>query len=173
MEEGILLIGKIIGFHGLKGEMKVKVLTDFPERFAVNAHLKVGWPDSSRKPEEVVLETVRQHKDNLLVKFKGLDSRTAAAPYGGALFQIDEKSAKPLPEGRYYEFQIIGLKACYLDGAPVGVVKKILSMRHHDVYVIEGEEDVLVPALKKVIKRVDLDQGTLWIDREMMTYLED
>jgi 16S rRNA processing protein RimM len=173
MDGNTILIGKIIGLHGVKGELKVKILTDFPERFASNKQFEVAWPGSPPRHESVVLESVRPHKDNLLVKFKGIMSRTDAAVYVGAVFQIDEKDVKPLPEGSFYEFQIMGLKAYYLDGAYLGVVKKILSMPHHDIYVIEGNEEVLVPALKKVIKKVDLDEGALWVDREMMTYLED
>jgi len=173
MDGSKILVGKIIGLHGVKGEVKVKILTDFPERFTLKEKMEVGWPEPLKKTEMVMLESIRPHKDNLLVKFNGVDSRNDAAAYVGASFQIDEKDAKPLPEDSFYEFQIVGLRAYYLDGDYIGMVKRIIPMRHHDIYVVEGEEEVLLPALRKVIRKVDLDEGALWVDREMMTYLED
>jgi 16S rRNA processing protein RimM len=166
-------IGEIIGHHGIKGELKLKLLTDFPERFRPDSEFELAWKDGERETRSVVIESVRPHKSHLLLKLRNVNTREEAAPFVGALFQVDENEVFPLPPGSYYQFQIIGLEVFSLEGESLGRLKEILTMPMHDIYVVKGEKEYLVPALKRVVKKVDVDAGKIWIDMETLEYCED
>lgn len=172
-EEDKILVGKVIGLHGLLGELKVKVLTDFPERFSKGNKIEVAWKEEVKESQLVSVEHVRANKQHLLIRIKGVENRNDASYYQGAFFMIDKKDVMPLPEDTHYIFQIIGLDAYYLDGEYIGKVSDVINTPMHDVYLITGEKEHLIPALKKVVKKIDMDSASMWIDREMMVYLED
>ncbi|MDQ7825013.1 MAG: ribosome maturation factor RimM [Candidatus Eremiobacteraeota bacterium] len=168
-----ILVGQVTGVHGKEGELKVKVLTDFPERFSVHSKMELGWKDDEKKDRLVLIESSRPHKGHLLVKVKGIETREDAKELMGAFFQINKEEVRPLPNDSFYHFQIVGLKVYYLEGGFIGTVSQILHTPNHDVYVVQGEKEILIPALKKVIKKVDLEARRMWIDREMITGFED
>jgi 16S rRNA processing protein RimM len=166
-------IGEIVGLHGIRGELKIRLLTDFPERFSHDKEFELAWKDGEKKNKRVVIESTRFHKNHLLIKIRNVANREEAAPFVGALFQIDEKDLMELPPDSYYQFHIIGLEVFSLEGKSLGRLTKILAMPMHDIYVVEGEREHLVPALKRVVKKVDIDAGKIWIDLETLEYSED
>lgn len=173
MSHGKVTVGAVVGLHGIAGEIKVKPLTDFPERFSKGRTLELFKENVDEPFQSVSIESVRSHKNNLLIKLENISSRETAGKFIGMVFKIDEKEVMPLPDGTYYHFQIMGLRVCGLDDEYIGIISDILPTPGHDVYVVAGEEEILVPALKKVVKKVDLNAGRMWIDREMISYFED
>ncbi len=167
-----ICIGVVTGLHGVRGECRVKVLTDFPERFAPEEKLRMAMKESDRV-EIVTLLSVRTHKKNLLIRLKGVETREQASRYVGGLFQIDESELMPLPEHSFYLHEIVGMEARYMDGELLGKVEQILETPQHDIYVVKGTQEHLIPALKTIIKKVERGTKTLWIDREMSQYYED
>lgn len=171
MERRKIHIGQVVGLHGRFGELKVRPLTDFPDRFSEGRSLEIVWSDEHA--QIVSIDGVRPHKNNLLVKLKGVVTRTEAQQFVDAIFRIDEEELMPLPEHSYYRFQIVGMEVLCLDNSCIGIVSEILETPAHDVYVVKGDREHLVPALKKIVRRVDVEQKKMWIDREMIQYFED
>lgn len=151
MNDTLISIGKIVAPHGVRGDVRVIPLTDFPERFK---QLKSVLIDS--RPFDI--QGVKYHKQFVLLKFHGLDSMNDVENLRGKYLKIDRKDAAPLPEGYYYQFDIIGLAVYDEQGECLGKVTEILETGSNDVYVVENEvkKQLLVPALKEVVKKIDL-----------------
>ena len=153
----LLTIAVVTGSWGLRGEVRVRLETDFPERFA---RLKSVYLGPKRQPFE--FEGFRQHGDRGLLKLKGCDNPEAAKLLSGLEVQIPVAEAMPLPPGRYYEFQLKGLNVYTEDGESLGVLEEVLFTGSNAVYVVCGPRgEVLLPVLKDVVLQVDLEAGRM------------
>ncbi|WP_436412092.1 ribosome maturation factor RimM [Petrimonas sp.] len=158
MPEDLVAIGKIVAPHGVRGDVRIIPLTDFPERFQ---QLKTAYFDDGTR---LSVESARQHKQFILLKFKGLQDRNAVENLRGKLVKVPRKDLVPLPEGHYYIFEIIGLKVYDIDGAYLGKVTDVMQTGSNDVYVVEDcDRPLLIPAIKEVVKEIDLAQGRMVI----------
>lgn len=154
-----ILIGTVGSAFGIGGEVKVLVQTDFPERFDPGARLAIRRADG--KTLETRVERCRQGKGCLIVKLVGTDTRTDAEQLAGAEITISESEVHALDEGRFYVFDIIGLKVRTDDGRELGEVTEVLQGGANDVYVTSA--GVCIPALKDVVSRVDVSGGEIVI----------
>lgn len=160
MDDNRISIGRVTGVFGIKGWVKVFPLTDFPERFKV---LKEVYCNVSGVVQRFVVESSRPHKAGYLLKFRGIENPDQAKELRQALVQIDEDDIYPLPEGFYYHFQLRGLQIYDHELGFLGVLSEILETGANDVYIVESPRfgEVLIPALKKVILKVDLGLGRM------------
>jgi 16S rRNA processing protein RimM len=149
-----LAIGQITGAHGIRGEVKVLVMTDFPERYRPGAKVYLGTL-ADCVPTEI--ETVRPHKGAMLVKLFNVPDRNVAETLQGRYLMIPDEQAMPLGEHENYAHDLIGLAVETKDGKLLGILVEILFTRANDVYVVAGSTgEILLPALREVILRVDL-----------------
>ncbi len=150
-------IGKILEPWGDKGEVKVEILTDFPERFVSLERVYIG---QIARPLKVT--KARLFKDHAILKLEGCESRAAASALRGQLLHIPIEELMPLGEGEYYEFEILGLEVWTEDGLNLGRVKEVIYTGANDVYVVEGSKgEILIPALDDVVLNVDLEAGKM------------
>lgn len=153
-------IGKIAGTHGWKGYVKIIPLTDFPERFTENLTVFL-----SRKHDiqERTIDSVIFNNKQILLKFKGIDTKEEAQLYNHALIQVEEKDLFPLPEGFYYHFQLIGLEVHDEEKAYLGKMEDIIETGANDVYVVNSSEygEILIPAIPDVILDIDLNEKVI------------
>ena len=149
-----IIIGKFGATHGVRGDIKVYPLTDFPERFA---DIKSGYVDD--KPIEIL--HTRYQKNFVVMKIKGVDSREDAMRFTNKLLKIDRADVAPLGEGEYYSFDIIGLRVINQDGAELGEITDILKTGSNDVYITKAADgrQILIPALKKVVTEINIEDG--------------
>jgi 16S rRNA processing protein RimM len=165
-EPRFLAVGQVVGIHGLHGELKVKLLTDDPHRFALLERVYVG-PDGA-EPLPRVLAGYRPHKGNVLLKLEGCNDRYTANTLRGHLIQIPPEEAVPLEEDQYYEHQILGLQVRTISGESLGEIVEIIYTGANEVYVIEGPDpgqpQILIPAIKDVVLEVDLESGHLLVE---------
>lgn len=153
-----LIVGHIIAPWGIRGEVKVEVITDFPERFTPG---RCVYLDGS----PIQIENCRPHKQHLLVKLATIDSVEAAEKLRGRDLTIPRSELRPLPEGLYYAFQIIGLKVVTTEGETLGRVTDIMTTASNDVYIVEGRRgEILIPAIEDVVKSIDLRRGKIVIE---------
>ncbi|WP_429970939.1 ribosome maturation factor RimM [Fructilactobacillus sp. Tb1] len=160
-------IGKIVNTQGLKGEVRVQPITDFPdERFKkgekVTAFLANG------KTVNLEIDGKRKHKNFILLHFKGLDSINDVEYLKPSILRIDteqQESLKLAPDTYFYH-QIIGLDVFKEDGEKVGTIKDIMDLGPNDVWVVErdNDNDLLLPKIDDVIKEVDLDNHKVIVD---------
>jgi len=166
--DGYMAVGCIVGMHGLRGEIKVELYTDFPERFAAGVTVLVGGDLT-----EVELVAVRPHKNQLLMQLAGVADRTAAERLRGLWLFVPEDDAAELEEGVYWIHDIIGLQVLQEDGRHLGDVVDVFATGANDVYVVRPAEaqnrgqDILLPAIPEVVLTVDLAQ------RKMTVHLPD
>ncbi len=158
----LIKIGKITGTHGYKGTVKVELLTDFPQRFKNMQKVKISQRNTV---SELTIEACNSHHGKLLIKFKGIDTIEEAVKYRNAFLNVSADEIYPLPEGSYYHFQLIGMKVYDLEIGYLGQLIDILETGANDVYVIKSEvyEEILIPAIKEVIREVDLSSLSMQV----------
>ncbi len=166
LEPRYLVVGQVIGAHGLRGELKVRLLTDDPHRFAQLKRVFVGLEDED--PVAWILQSYRIHKNYALLQLEGCDDRTTVQTLTGLLIQVPREEAIPLEEDEYFEHQILGLSVWTVDGSHLGTVDEIIYTGAHEVYVIQdsgaAQREILIPAIRDVVLEVDLDAGRLIVE---------
>lgn len=152
MTEDMIVIGKIIAPQGVRGEVRVMPLTDFPERFR---KMKIVQLDDGTS---LPIESVRYHQQFVLLKFQGLDSRNDIEYLRGKLIKIEHKDLVSLPNGHYYIFDIIGLAVYNEQEEYLGKVTDVLETGSNDVYIVEDKDKqpLLIPGLKTVVLEIDI-----------------
>lgn len=151
-------VGRILGPHALRGLLRVLPLTDVPDRHQTLKRVLVRTA-LGEKTFDITSVTVAQ-RGLWLVRLEGIEDRTAAEGLKGAGMFIREKELPPLPEGRYYVHQIVGLRVVTVDGRELGPVTEVLPTGANDVYVTAAG---LLPATDEIIKQVDLQAGTMLV----------
>ncbi len=152
-----MAVGRIVGAHGIRGEIKVKQLTDFPERFAPGSRLYVGEEAFQR---EVIAS--RPHRGMLLVKLSGLSDRNAVEHLRGKYLFIDREEAMELEEDAYYEDELVGLTVETMEGELLGELMEIMWTGANEVYIVQGPRgEALIPAIAQVVQEVDLEAGVM------------
>lgn len=164
-----LVVGRIGRPHGVRGELQVDVLTDFPERFDPGARLHLGPedldPEGGEAPEPVRVLGSRPHGRRLLVLFEGIADREAAAWLTGKLLYIPIEEAGALPEDSYYAHQLIGLAVETDAGLPVGRVVDLMETGSADILVIAAPDGArhLVPLNAELVPQIDLAAGRITV----------
>jgi len=164
-----LLIGEILRPHGVVGELKMRVLTAYPERLR---ELKTvfladdpesGTPDSYTldhvRFHSYTLDHVRFHHDYALIKLKEIPDRTAAERFRELFVLVAINDAIPLDEGEHYLFQLIGMTVETEAGESLGTLADVMETGANDVYVVESKEygEVLIPATEHTILNTDTE----------------
>src|SRR5215211_2025285 len=145
-------VGRVVAAHGLKGEVKVEPMTDFPERFRRGARL---WLDGEARR---VLRS-RWEKTLVCLALEGIEDRDRAEALRGKLLMLPQ--AASLEESdRYYLHDIVGLRVVDETGSVLGELVDVLSTGANDVYVVRGERgELLLPAIEDVVQEVDVQGG--------------
>ena len=162
MTEEMMKIGKITRHQGNKGEVRVAPLTDYPERFK---RLKTVFLAAGRDKKELTIEQVRYHKGFVILKFVGFDSIEQAIEHKGYIVKIPESKAVDLPEDTYFMHQILDLKVFTKQNKYLGTVEEIIETPANDVYrVVNGDQEILIPALREVVREVNLEEEILLVE---------
>ena len=157
-----LAVGRVVKVHGLKGELSMAVMTDFPERFDTTEWLYLG---DEFDADPYRLTSYRWHKSNILLTLAEVTDRNQAEALRGMFVQIPIEAAMPLPEGSYYLYQLMGLEVISTNGESLGVIGDIIETGANDVYVVKGgKKDVLIPNIPDVVQSVDLEKKQMIIN---------
>jgi 16S rRNA processing protein RimM len=152
------VVGKVLAPWGTRGELKVEILTDFPDRFRELKGVYVGG-------KSWMVEGYRRHRRWAILKLEGCADRNSAEKLRGELVEIPLEEAVPLSEDEYYIYQIVGLEVWTSEGEYLGRVSEVLFTGANEIYVVEGERgEILVPAIEDVVKGVELEEGRLIIE---------
>jgi 16S rRNA processing protein RimM len=163
-EPSYVVIGQVRRPHGIRGEIRMEILTDYPERILQHDYLYLAHPATPDDVTRHVLEAVRPHKGVLLVKLAGCDDRDGAEELRGLLVQIPLEQAVPLEEGEYYYFQLEGMDVETDGGEWLGRVAEVLKAGAHDVFLVRGPRgEILLPSVEDVILHIDLEAGRMMV----------
>jgi len=97
-------------------------------------------------------------KNQFLIKLRGIDNIDDAKRWVGATLSVDESALAPLNSGQYYHYQVIGFEVFHREGGRIGIITSVLSTAGNDILVVkEAETEILIPAVKEIVDRVDFD----------------
>lgn len=160
-------LGEVVGPFGVKGELKVVPLTDFPERLARLPDATFLGRDGARRRFPV--RGVRYHKGMALFSLAGVDTVEAAEVLRGSHLVIPASQRTPLPANSFYVDDLIGVRVRTEDGRDLGSIRAVHKNPANDVY---DTGEVLIPALKRVVLQVDLQKRSMVI-RPLPGMLDD
>jgi 16S rRNA processing protein RimM len=152
----LIEIGKIVGTHGVRGELRVEPWCDSPAFLA-------GFPAVCLHGKAHTVESARVHKRLVLLKLEGVDTVESAQALRDGVLYID-RSGIELPEGRYFIQDLIGLSVTGQDGERVGTLYDVLTAPAHDVYIVRGGDgEHMIPAVPEFVKKIDLENGVIQV----------
>lgn len=158
-----LRVGIIGAPHGLKGEVKLDVRTDSPERrLGVGSVLETDPADMG----PLTVKRTRIYKDSTFVLFEEVTDRNAAESMRGVALVIETDEEEDREDDAWYAHELTGLEALDPDGYTLGVVKGLEPMPAHDVLVVEEPDGIItrVPFVKDIVVEVDLADNCVVID---------
>jgi 16S rRNA processing protein RimM len=152
-------VGLVHGIHGLKGAVRVEVLSDDPDRFAVGSAVFV---DGDEQP--LTITWVGVSKPGILVRFETLDTRESVDYLRD--HYLEAAVEQPLPEGTWYWHQLRGLEVRTTDGRDLGKVADVFRAGENEVYVVRGGPlgELMVPSVSTNVEGLDPAAGHMTVD---------
>jgi 16S rRNA processing protein RimM len=160
-----LLIGEILRPHGIRGELRLKVLTDYPERVGnmKTVYLGTDATDDAATPYQV--QSARLHQQFLLLTLKEIQDRNQAELLRGQFVMVGIDDAVPLEDDEIYLYELIGLTVKTDTGEELGTIQDVLETGANDVYVVSSRKygEVLIPAHDETVLEIDMDSETVTV----------
>lgn len=158
-----LLLGEILRPHGIMGELKMRVLTAYPERISELETIRLGRDTDGTDAREYILERARMNQEYVLLKLQDIDDRNAADTLRQLYVMVSLDEAIPLEEGEFYLYQLIGLMVKTTDDETLGTLTEVLETGANDVYIVDSPQygEVLIPATPETIVKTDIEAGTV------------
>jgi 16S rRNA processing protein RimM len=160
-----LLLGRVLRPHGIRGELRLEVLTAYPERIVRGKRLYIG-PDP-QNPESATVYTVtksRKHQHFLILQLDEISDRNEAELMRDLYVMVPPEEAVPLEEGEFYLYQLIGLTVHTDDDELLGELTEVIETGANDVYIVQGPRgEVLLPAIDECILDIDFDNQTMTV----------
>ena len=161
-----LLIGEIIKPQGVQGELKLRPITCDPWRFEDMDYAYVKEGENYRRVE---IKVRKVNADAVYLRMEGVNTRNDAETMRGTQLFIDREHAVQLDEDSAFICDLMGLKGVLTDGKEIGKIIDVMQPGGNDVYVFKGKKgEVLVPALKSVVVKVDMNEGVMLLDADRM-----
>ena len=154
-------IARILKAQGINGDVKAEIFSDDPEAFCERGYAYIDKEGSMNK---TAFETLRLEPPFAYLHIEGCDTRNDAERISGMYMYMDKHELPNPGEGEYYIFALIGLEVADTSGRKMGVLKDVLQHGAADVYVVKGEKSFMFPALKRVIKNVDIKNRVITVD---------
>jgi 16S rRNA processing protein RimM len=158
-----LVLGEILRPHGIRGELRVRLLTDYPERIA---KLKTVYLADKPEPSAVTpyaVQGMRMNGDYGLLRLGGIESREDGDRLRGLYVLVDMAHAVPLEAGEFYLYQLIGLRVETEAGETLGTLVEVLETGANDVYIVDSPRygEVLIPVIPDAIIKTDVQAGVV------------
>ena len=147
-----LQAGQIVTTHGIRGEMKVLPWADGPEFLCDFSRVRIDG-------REYKIESCRVQKTCNLVKIQGIDTMEDAQKMRGKTLEVYRCDA---PEDLIFVAELIGTKVL-CEGRQIGVITDVLDYPANKVYVVRGDQEYMIPAVKQFILSTDMDKGEMQV----------
>ena len=160
-EPEYLVVGTIKRPHGLRGEMLMDVITDFPERLGPGSKVFLGT-----RHTPATIHAGRLHARGLLIRLQGVETPEAAGAFRNHAVYVLSSDRPDLPPGQYYHHELLG-STIVQDGEQrsIGTLVEILQTGANDVYVIKDAEnrELLLPVIAGVVLGIDVAQRLIMV----------
>ncbi len=162
--EDHVVIGLILKPHGIKGEVKVKPVTDFPERFLKLKRAFLVSVHGARK--EISIEKAKVLRDIVLLKIRGIDSISEAEKYRGDEIVIMPEDRFKLPPDYYYESDLIGMQVVLSHGEMIGTIVDVQSYPAQDLLIVKtgSGREILLPFVKEIVPELLPEEGKVIVN---------
>lgn len=144
--------GEIVTTHGVRGEVKVLSWLDSPEMLCEFDRCRISG-------REYVMDSVRVQKTCNLVKLRGIDTMEDAQKLRGKTMELYRED---IPDELIFASELVDVEV-YADGACIGKIKEVLDYPGNSVYVVQGEREYLIPAVKEFILSTDLEKNQMQV----------
>ena len=144
--------GEIVTTHGVLGEVKVLSWLDSPEMLCEFDRCRISG-------REYVMDSVRVQKTCNLVKLRGVDTMEDAQKLRGKTMELYRED---IPDELIFASELVDVEV-YADGACIGKIKEVLDYPGNSVYVVQGEREYLIPAVKEFILSTDLERNQMQV----------
>ncbi|MGE7693471.1 ribosome maturation factor RimM [Lysinibacillus sp. NPDC094177] len=159
-------VGRIVNTHGIRGEVRILSTTDFEEeRFAVGMKL-AAFKKDDKKPTWVTIESMRRHKNFILLTFEGMNNINLVEPFKEGMLKItkDQMTDDLLEENEYFFHEIIGCTIVSEEGETIGAITDILQTGANDVWVVKGaKKEHYIPYIEDIVKEIDINEKKIVI----------
>ncbi|HOF99984.1 MAG: Ribosome maturation factor RimM [Firmicutes bacterium ADurb.Bin248] len=160
-----LRVGQIVRPHGIRGAVKLAPLTNDLARFHA---LDEAYLEAKGEYVPVTVSGAGVNQGSVTLTLSCACSREEAEKLRGLYLCVDRAHAVKLPEGAYFVCDLIGCEVSTSGGKPLGILTEVLETGANDVYLIEGERKLMVPALKKLLRLVDTENGRIVLDEAVL-----
>lgn len=162
-KKDLVIIGKIVGAHGLKGTSKIQSYAESLEIFKSGTALLVSSPDGSENRFEI--DWVKPHSRGALLALREVTGRDQAESLIGSELYIEKTQLPKLEAGTYYWFDLIGIEVYTSDDRYIGSIASIIETGANDVYVVkDADKEILVPALESVVHSIDIESKIMRVE---------
>lgn len=170
LKKAVVLIGKIVGVHGVKGTNRIQSYAESLDIFNPGTSLLVSSPDGSENLYEI--NWIKPHSRGALLKLNDITDRDQAKSLVGSEIYIDQAKLPDLEPGVYYWSDLIGLNVYTSNDRYIGRLDSIIETGANDVYVVKSDDrEILIPALESVVKLIDIEAKIMRV--ELPDGLED
>lgn len=159
-EPVFVVIGKFRKPHGIRGEIRMSVLTEFPELIEEDQQIYVG---QNYQPYKI--KSLRWHGGDLLVSLEEMADRTAVEIFRNIMVYMKSEDMPAPQEGEYYLHQLLGIEVITDQGEKLGRLKEVILTGANDVYLVDSPEgkEILLPAIQEVVLDVNLEERTMLV----------
>lgn len=162
-ERDIVRIGIVGRAHGVRGLVKVKPVTDSPQRFKDLSSVIVESPQGTR--QQLKISHVFVHHNEVRLGFEEIGNREEAEELTGSSLNIPIDDVRPLEKDAYYGFEVIGFQVSTVSGRFLGRVEEVMDLPANAVLIVRHEgKEYLIPSIKDVIKEIDKALGKITIE---------
>jgi 16S rRNA processing protein RimM len=161
-----LILGEILRPHGVRGELRIRILTEYPERISQLEKVYIGRDANKTAAKIYNIEQMRLHQEGYgLLRITGVNDRDAADRLRDHLIMVALEDAVPLEDDEFYLYQVIGLKVQTDDGKLLGTISDVLETGANDVYIIDSPQygEILIPVTDETILETDIDNGVVTV----------
>ena len=156
-------VGVIVKVFGIKGEVKIHSYSRTPEEVEELGSVLVGTKEEDAVERRI--ERVSAHSNGMYVKFQGISDRNASESLIGHFLFVEESNRKRLNAGEYYVDDLIGVIVYDTRQRKLGTLRDVADYGTQTLYVVRTEKgDILLPAVKKIVREVDVKKRTMTID---------
>ncbi len=154
-------MGRVVGAYGVAGWVRVR---SYAERATDILNYDSWLLEDESGVRRLRLVQGRGHGTGVVAQLEGIGDRDAALALAGAAIAVELNELPLLEPGDYYWAELEGLRVVTVDGAELGVVKRLMETGANDVLVVQGERERLIPYVTAVVRNVDLDRRTIEVD---------
>lgn len=165
MKNELIPVGKIVKTHGIKGNVKVLILSDIPHRLKTSTSL---YQRRNNQLHKLTISYCRFNKNCAIIGFDGIDRMSSAEKLIGSTLEIKEEELAPLPENKYYIHTLIGFDVLNKAKNRIGKLREVWQLPANDVFVVEDDEgEMLFPSTKEAILNISIDKREILVNTDL------